>query len=111
MAEKDRIRRNQFKLSLSDVESELLKQKASEYGISRTDFLRQLIVSGGVQNRPKVDLEMYGKIQYELNRIGNNINQIAYVANLNKAVDESKLDVIRKQLDEIWELCEKIACK
>lgn len=111
MAEKDRIRKHQFKLSLLDVENELLKQKSSEYGLSRTEFLRQLIVFGGIQKRPKVDLQMYEKIQYELNRIGNNINQIAYIANLNKTIEKKDLDSVRKQLDEIWELCEKIACE
>ena len=44
VAEKDRIRKHQFKLSLLDVENELLKQKSSEYGLSRTEYLRQLIV-------------------------------------------------------------------
>lgn len=60
----------------------MLAKNAFEYGLSQSDYLRQLILSESIMGRHwTMDKEQGKQIIYELNRIGNNINQIAYNTN------------------------------
>lgn len=64
---------------LSDVELELLDYGASALNISRSEFLRKLLVEKEIQNRIEIvaDMEILRKLVSEYGKIGSNLNQIA----------------------------------
>ncbi len=104
MAEKDRIRTKQIHIKLSEDEYETLKSKSEKAELTVADVIRYLIVYGHI--RPKKfdeksqkvleDLREYlGKRVYEINCIGNNINQIAWNTN-------GRLQTDLEQLAEAW---------
>ena len=82
MAEEERIRQHQLRVWLLEEEKEILKQRAFEYGLSLSDYIRQLIMAESIVGRHwTMDKEQGKELLFELNRIGNNINQIAYNTN------------------------------
>ena len=64
---------------LSDVELNLLDYGASALNISRSEFLRKLLVEKEIQNRIEIvaDMEILRKLVSEYGKIGSNLNQIA----------------------------------
>lgn len=64
---------------LSDVELKLLDYGASALNISRSEFLRKLLVEKEIQNRIEIvaDMEILRKLVSEYGKIGSNLNQIA----------------------------------
>jgi len=78
---------------------EYIKQIEQTTGKKKSDVIRDLIINGKINtDTGKV------KISYELNRIGNNINQIARNCNIKKAVDIAVLEqlkIIENLLSEI----------
>lgn len=86
MAEKNRQRSNLQKFYLSDSELKILKQNMKVMGLkNKSDYFRDMILKGEkiVIN---FDYPNMDKLIYELNRIGNNINQIAKVTNEKKNI-------------------------
>lgn len=77
-----RTRNNQFAIRLSDNEIELFNKKQTASGLSKTDFFVKLL------NNSKIKIYCFNealKILYnELRRIGVNLNQIAYLANIGR---------------------------
>ena len=64
---------------LSDVELKLLDYGANALNISRSEFLRKLLVEKEIQNRIEIvaDMEILRKLVSEYGKIGSNLNQIA----------------------------------
>lgn len=64
---------------LSDVELNLLDYGANALNISRSEFLRKLLVEKEIQNRIEIvaDMEILRKLVSEYGKIGSNLNQIA----------------------------------
>lgn len=77
-----RTRNNQFAIRLSDNEIGLFNKKQAVSGLSKTDFFVRLL------NNSKIKIYCFNealKILYnELCRIGVNLNQIAYLANIGR---------------------------
>jgi antitoxin component of RelBE/YafQ-DinJ toxin-antitoxin module len=72
-------------------------------GLKRSEVIRQAILKGKVSTK-----HIPREIAYELNRIGNNINQLAKQANKARAVDIAVLEeltIIEGQLQELLEKC------
>ena len=78
-----RNRNNQVILRLSDKEYEYFKKQVEVSGLSMNVYMIHLITGYKIKERRPQD---YGKLAYELSRIGNNINQIAYKANATNSV-------------------------
>lgn len=97
----NRIRSNRIEFCLLDEELEILELKAHEAGLSKSALLRNLILYGAAHKRTVFSDEYAEKIRYEINRIGNNINQIAYWANSLKQIDREKLDAIMRDYDNL----------
>ena len=88
---------------LSDIEIELLDQNASILGVSRSEYLRKLLIEKEICNRIEIvaDIKILGKI-------GSNLNQIARYFNSggdrSRAVEEeihqciSALFLLRKKV-------------
>ena len=79
---------------MSDSEAELLDRSAIKSRLSRSEFIRRLILNCKIKKAPPVD---YFTLIAELRRIGSNINQVLKVAYTKDLVD---VPLLRKALDD-----------
>ena len=87
-----------FYISLE--EREFLAKKMKEAGIkNKSAYLRKMALDGYIIRQ---DYTMLKKFIDELNRIGNNLNQMTKVANTYGDIDQSGLKDIEKDIDRIW---------
>ena len=82
----------------TEEEAAEIRRKAAAAGMNISRFLRTSAVKSQVALYNTADI--YG-LRSDLRRIGNNINQIAMVANSNKSVYLSDVRELRKQLNEM----------
>ena len=83
MAKKDRVRTKQFRFTLLPEENAMLTKNAFEYGLSKSKYLRKLILAESLAGKQwHMDGDQAKQLIYEVNRIGNNVNQIAYNTNV-----------------------------
>lgn len=109
MAEKDRIRTDRYTLTMLPEESAMLEKNAFELGLSKADYLRRLIMYGGIVGRFfTMDKEQGKQLLYEINRIGNNINQIAYNTNAKMYAGNSDWQELRNNYFKLLAVLGKI---
>ncbi len=82
-----------LKVRVNEDEKRLIKYKADELGISVSEYLR-LTMFNNAPVIKQVELSGIAELSYEINRIGNNINQIAYVANRNKEIEPREIKIL-----------------
>ena len=87
-----------MKFRATEEEAAEIRRKAAAAGMNVSRFLRTSAVKSRVVIYNTADI--YG-LRSDLRRIGNNINQIAMVANSNKSVYLSDVRELRKQLNEM----------
>lgn len=84
---------------LTKNEKLALQKKASSCGMKTEPFIRKLITGIEIKARPPNE---YAQLIREVNAIGNNINQIAHIANAEGRISEEKIQsVMRYQSDLI----------
>ena len=97
--EQGRERKNRITICLDDAELLILNDKVNAINLSsRSDFLRQLIIYG---NAYKIDYKELSDMNYRLEKIGNNINQIARRMNSQNHIYRSDVEEVKKSLEEI----------
>ena len=94
----------QLKVWISEQESKLLEQKISELGITKSQYVRNCILYGSTVKKTLFSDERADRIIYEMNRIGNNINQIARFVNKEHSVGFDDYERIRKLVSALNEL-------
>lgn len=72
-------------LRLSQTEREQLEMNAEKCGLSKSVYLRRLIMGTEVKARPSEEIR---ELRVEVHRIGNNINQIARGVNSGQVTPE-----------------------
>lgn len=87
-----------MKFRVTEEEAAEIRRKAAAAGMNVSRFLRTSAVKSQVVLYNTADI--YG-LRSDLRRIGNNINQIAMVANSNKSVYLSDVRELRKRLNEM----------
>ena len=87
-----------MKFRATEEEAAEIRRKAAAAGMNVSRFLRTSAVKSQVVLYNTADI--YG-LRSELRRIGNNINQIAMVANSNRSVYLSDVRELRKRLNEM----------
>lgn len=92
-------------LRLNAAETQALRTDAKRCGLSRNAYLRRLIMKAPVVQRPS---EAIHNLYVEINRIGNNINQIARSVNAGIATPEDAAQALFL-LKKIYTLMEKAA--
>ncbi len=102
--QKKRYRNKEVKFFVTEKELEVIGKKAKFAELDRSKYLRKMAIEGYIIKRDFADVD---KLVYEINKIGNNINQVAHRANENKAASLDDLKYLRKQLDEIYGQIEK----
>lgn len=87
-----------MKFRATEEEASEIRRKAAAAGMNVSRFLRTSAVKSQVVLYNTADI--YG-LRSDIRRIGNNINQIAMVANSNKSVYLSDVRELQKQLNEM----------
>lgn len=89
---------------VTDAELAHLENAASASGVSVTEYRRDLYLSGGKPKRAKKSqplIKLLSQLLVELNRIGNNLNQIARQINRGRDHDPHHLDGVLKELMDV----------
>ena len=75
-----------FNFRLSEKEHKRLKRRAKSCGLSMSGYVRQIVNGYKPRESPSAD---YFSMARELKEIGNNLNQLAFVANATGLIDEA----------------------
>lgn len=100
LGSENRQRQNRVVVRLSDEELERLKGKAEKVGLTPASFLRELATRQKIRS-PVMDYEAGMEVYRELKRIGNNLNQLARDAHLQKELDLAGLPLIYEEVRKI----------
>ena len=106
MSEAKRGRTKGFFVRLYDEEMNILEHKANAAGKSKSDYIRDFILFSEVKIRPIWQDANFKHLIYELNRIGNNINQLAYNSNLTKSTGREEIQGLKEQYEALLSLYE-----
>ncbi len=85
---------------MNEEEYHHLKQQVALSGLAMEQYLRRLLMGQEIKPKPT---EEWQALVRQLSAIGNNINQIARVANTYKQVSPEDIQQIQLRLDQIWE--------
>lgn len=96
---KKRYRDKEVKFFVTENELEMIDQKAAVVELDRSKYLRKMAIEGIIIKRDFTQVE---ELVYEINKIGNNINQVARRANELEHVSSDDLKYLRKQLNSIY---------
>ncbi len=78
-------RRNTVSVRLTEEELEIINKKVSDTTLSRESYIRQVVLGNEIKPTPPIE---YNELKRELSAIGNNLNQIARVANRTGSINE-----------------------
>lgn len=94
------FKKNKIKklVAFSPEEWEQVCKKAEELKMRVGTYIRLIAVKGEIKNINMVSLN---ELRMEINRIGNNINQIVHLANETKTVTRKDIDSLKKWLAEV----------
>ena len=95
---KMRERNNEVHLRLNDAEYRKLDYLSHTSGISFNAVIRKLIMDKEIRQRPDID---FLALLTAIDRLGNNINQIAKKANMNNAVSYADMKEVSSIMRKI----------
>ena len=75
-----------------------LKIQAQKSGLKMEPYVRKLIMGFEVKARPPNE---YAQLIKEVNAIGNNINQIAHIANAEGTISEEKIKELKQYQNDL----------
>ena len=109
--EMSRYRTKQFLMRLSDNEYELLELQAKKARTTKSGLVRKMLLDGVASLAVKNNFteEQANNIKYELNRIGNNLNQIAYHCNASRDVSHKETEALISEFHELLNLLNDFA--
>lgn len=94
-------RTQQITVRLTKQEKDHLDKQARLAGMKMEPFVRNLIAGSYIRERPA---EYWGEMIRQLSAIGNNINQIAHIANATESVDKEELQETQRLIKEVWKI-------
>ena len=94
-------RQKQLTVRFTDEEYAALKGKADIAGMKMESFVRQLVEGCTIKPRPP---DSYVKLSQQVAAIGNNLNQLAHIANATGKVSDHSLQQAQRLMEEILEL-------
>lgn len=94
--------RTTMSIRVSERERREIEEKAAATGMTQSADIRTMALDGG--NVDMTSHEDRQKLMYELSTIGNNINQIARMANTNVFISKSDVQEVNEQLKQIQRL-------
>lgn len=90
---------------LNEQEYVHLKRQSEITGLKMEPLVRQLILGRDVKLRP---LENLAALLRQMSAMGNNINQIAKVANSSKFIRSEDMEAIQKMQDKLWQAIKEL---
>lgn len=84
---------------LNEKEHQHLIKSVQLTGLSKESYIRALIMKSTIRPKPP---EQLAALLRELQAIGNNVNQMAKLANSRKYVADGDLARIEEMLDKLW---------
>ncbi len=108
MAEENRKRKRYFKVHLYDDELAILDAKADEVGLSKSEYIRNLIVFGSTIKPTNFSDEYAHSLLVQMSRIGNNLNQIAMRVNAANGFNGNELDDVRQLFYLLYNVMEDL---
>ena len=101
------MRKRMIKISvrLNEQEHTHLKRLSETTGLKMEPLIRQLILGRDVKPRPPENL---AELLRKISAVGNNINQIAKVANSSKFIRSEDIEEIQKMQDELWQAIKEL---
>lgn len=108
--EKELSRSHHITLRLTDMEYELVMNRAKEAGISRSDYIRKQLLEGAFVIKYEIvaDISELRKLTAAFGKIGNNLNQIAKYFNMGGVRSKSMQDEIHECISRIFEMRENV---
>lgn len=96
------MRKRMIKISvrLNEQEHAHLKRLSETSGLKMEPLIRQLILGRDIKPRPPENL---AALLRQMSAMGNNINQIAKVANSSKFIRSEDIEAIQKMQGELWQ--------
>lgn len=94
-------RQKQLTVRFTDEEYAALKGKADIAGMKMEPFVRQLVEGCTIKPRPP---DSYVRLSQQVAAIGNNLNQLAHIANATGKVSDHSLQQAQRLMEEIWKL-------
>ena len=89
-------------MRLSEVENRRITRRAKSCGLTKSAYVRQLIIGYKPKESPPAD---YFAMTHELKEIGNNMNQLAFVANATGLIDEA---AYYENVIHLWDSLQRI---
>ena len=95
---------------LSDFELDRLDQCANLLGISRSEYIRKLLIEKEIQNHIEIvaDMDDLKKLVGEYGKIGSNLNQIAKYFNTGGMRSLAMEDEIHQCIADLFKLRKKV---
>lgn len=95
---------------LTDAEMALLDQGASTLGISRSEYLRKILLDKEITNRIEVvaDMDQLRKLISEYGKTGSNLNQIARYFNTGGESSAEMKDEIHQCISDLFSLRKEV---
>ena len=109
--EKDRNRTIRFTVRVNDQEAKWLREAAWREKRSIADFIRNRAISGDLPRIPVEVSELMKQLNYEVNRIGVNINQLVRSYHINGYQTSAEKRRLEEDLKEIRSLHVKICSR
>lgn len=113
MKDRNRLRDKQLRVWISDDEESIINDKCKISNMNKSDYIRNIIVYGEIK---KIDSEAIVKVSnvinqnnFELNKIGNNINQIAKKVNEQNSYTHADIIHLKEEFEQIRKLHEHLA--
>ena len=94
-------RQKQLTVRFTDEEYPALKRTADTAGMQIEPFVRQLVEGYTIKPRPP---DSYVRLSQQVAAVGNNLNQLAHIANATGKVSDHSLQQAQQLMEEIWEL-------
>ena len=95
-----RSRKHAFVIRLDEKEYSHLERQLALCGLKREPFVRALIMGEEIKPRPPAE---WPELVRQVSAIGNNINQLARIANSEKTINTAIWNEVTRMQAAIWE--------
>ena len=92
-------------MRLNEKENAHLNRQLAASGLKRQVYVRKLIMGHEIRSRPPAE---WPALVRQVSAIGNNINQMARVANIERSVSEDTMREVMRLLAAVWEKVKSI---
>lgn len=97
-----RLRYKQLNIRVTDWEYKLIQERMEKSGsASMREYIVDAATNGFLINVDYTDIK---NLAYEINKIGNNINQIAHKINSENIVYKTEIEEVQEYMEMIWKM-------